>query len=273
MKHKSFIVPHDFTPVADIALKHAIETSAKSHTIIHVLHVVDTTDKIDDAVNKIDEIIALHAQEGVTMTNNVKVGNIFKDISLFAEEHQAELIFMGTHGAHGWQNVIGSHALRVVTSSQTPFVIVQDKHAKQGGFNSIVVPLDLHSETLQKLSTVAKLASYFNSKVHIVTPSETDEDLKEELNDHVSFCTRYFSDRNIEMDAEILPSKDFHHEVIRHARSIDADLIAIMNLNRNSFLDVFNAKYEQQIITNDALIPVLILNPVQTQEVYANWFV
>jgi nucleotide-binding universal stress UspA family protein len=77
MKHKSFIVPHDFTPVADIALKHAIETSAKSHTTIHILHVVDDTDKIDTAVNKIDEIIALHAQEGITMTNNVKVGKYF----------------------------------------------------------------------------------------------------------------------------------------------------------------------------------------------------
>ena len=273
MKHKSFIVPHDFTPVADIALRHAIETSSKSHTTIHILHVVSDTDKINDAVNKIDEIIANHAQEGVTLTNNVRVGNIFKDISLFAEEHQAELIFMGTHGAHGWQNVVGSHALRVVTSSQTPFVIVQEKQVKSGGFNSIVVPLDLHIETLQKLSTVAKLAGYFNSKVHIVTPSESDEDLKEELKDHVAFCTRYFKERNIAMDAEIIPSKDFQHEVIRHARSIDADLIAIMNLNRTSFLGIFNANYEQQILTNDALIPVLILNPVQTQEVYANWFV
>ncbi|NDB34074.1 MAG: universal stress protein [Flavobacteriia bacterium] len=273
MKHKSFIVPHDFTPVADIALNYAIETSAHSHTTIHILHVVESTDAIDDAVNKIDNIIAQHAQEGITMTNNVRVGNIFKDISLFAEEHQAELIFMGTHGAHGWQNIVGSHALRVVTSSQIPFVIVQEKAPKQGGFNDIVVPLDFHSETLQKLSTVAKIAGYFNSMVHIVTPSESDEDLKEELNDHVSFCKRYFQERNIQMDAQIIPSKDFHHEVIRHARSIEADLIAIMNLNRSSFLGIFNANYEQQIITNDALIPVLILNPIQTQEVYANWFV
>jgi nucleotide-binding universal stress UspA family protein len=273
MKHKSFIVPHDFTAVADIALRHAIETSAKSHTTIHILHVVNDAADIDEAINKIDAIIAQHAQEGVTLTNNVKVGNIFKDISLFAEEHQAELIFMGTHGAHGWQNIMGSHALRVVTSSQTPFVIVQEKSVNPGGFNSIVVPLDLHSDTLQKLSTVAKMAGYFNSKVHIVTPSESDEILQEELNAHVSFCNRFFSERNIEMDAQIIPSKDFQHEVIRHARSIDADLIAIMNLNRSSFLGIFNANYEQQIITNDALIPVLILNPIQTQEVYANWFV
>ena len=63
MKHKSFIVPHDFTAVADIALRHAIETSAKSHTTIHILHVVNDAADIDEAINKIDAIIAQHAGE------------------------------------------------------------------------------------------------------------------------------------------------------------------------------------------------------------------
>mgnify|MGYP000032047451 CR=1 FL=1 len=41
MKHKSFIVPHDFTQVATVALNHAIETSKRVNTTIHILHVVD----------------------------------------------------------------------------------------------------------------------------------------------------------------------------------------------------------------------------------------
>jgi len=35
-----------------------------------------------------------------------------------------------------------------------------------------------------------------------------------------------------------------------------------MNLNRNSFLNALSSNYEQYIITNDALIPALIVNPV-----------
>jgi hypothetical protein len=51
---------------------------------------------------------------------------------------------MGTHGAHGWQHITGSHALKVVTNSTTPFVIVQEARINKSGYDDIVVPLDLH---------------------------------------------------------------------------------------------------------------------------------
>jgi hypothetical protein len=179
---------------------------------------------------------------------------------------------MGTHGAQGWQHITGSYALRVVTSSQVPFVIVQDKTVKVGGYKSIVVPLDLHIQTRQKLSTVAKLAEYFGSKVHIALPDETDPELQAQLEDHKSVCEVFFKERNIEMDTKILPHRDFEKEVVKYASQINADLISIMNLNRSNIFSVFNAKYEQYIITNDALIPTLILNPVEVQEIYGHWF-
>jgi len=272
MKHKSFIVPHDFTPVADNALRHAIETSKRVNTTIHILHVVEKESEIANATDKIDAIIADNNVEGITLTNNVRIGNIFTSIADFSAEHQAEMIFMGTHGAHGWQHVVGSNALRVVTSSATPFIIVQEKAPKQGGYHNIVVPLDLHKETKQKLAVVAKLARYFNSKIHIVTPEETDSYLKYQVETNIMFAEAYFKELNIEMDSSVLPGKDFDHEVIRYSVSIDADLISIMNLNRQGILGVFTTSYEQAIITNDALIPTLILNPVETTEIYGAWF-
>jgi nucleotide-binding universal stress UspA family protein len=272
MKHKSFIVPHDFTQVATVALNHAIETSKRVNTTIHILHVVEKQEDIASATDKIDEIIASHTVEGITLTNNVRIGNIFTSIAEFAAEHQAEMIFMGTHGAHGWQHVVGSNALRVVTSSPTPFIIVQEKAPKSGGYKNIVVPLDLHKETKQKLAIVAKLARYFSSKVHIVTPEETDSYLKYQVETNILFAESYFKELGIEMDSSVLPGKDFDHEVIRYSVSIDADLISIMNLNRQGILGVFTTSYEQAIITNDALIPTLILNPVETTEIYGAWF-
>jgi hypothetical protein len=149
---------------------------------------------------------------------------------------------------------------------------VQDKTVKVGGYKSIVVPLDLHIQTRQKLSTVAKLADYFGSKVHIALPDETDPELQAQLEDHKSVCEVFFKERNIEMDTKILPHRDFEKEVVKYASQINADLISIMNLNRSNIFSVFNAKYEQYIITNDALIPTLILNPVEVQEIYGHWF-
>ena len=66
------------------------------------------------------------------------------------------------------------------------------------------------------------------------------------------------------MTSAIVSSSGFDKEVVKYAVSVDADLIAIMNLNRSSFLNAITANYEQYIITNDALIPTLILNPIDT---------
>jgi len=179
MNKKTFIVPHDFTPIADNALDHAIRTA------------------------------------------------------------------------------------EVVTNSDVPFVIVQDKKIKLEGFKNIVVPMDLHKETKQKLAMVSNLATYFNSKVHVVTPDETDEFLQHHVQANIQFAKRFFAERNVEMDSAIVPSSGFDKEVVKYAVSIDADLIAIMNLNRSSFLSAITANYEQYIITNDAKIPTLIINPIE----------
>ena len=272
MKHKSYIVPHDFTSVATIALQHAIETSKRENTTIHILHVVEKSEDIAAAQDRIDDIIEAFSVEGITLTNNVRIGNIFTSIAEFSAEHQAAMIFMGTHGAHGWQHVVGSNALRVVTSSTTPFIIVQEKTPKTGGYKNIVVPLDLNKETKQKLAVVAKLARYFDSKVHIVTPEETDSYLKYQVETNIMFAESYFKELGIPMNTAVLPGKEFDKEVVRYGVSIDADLIAIMNLNRQGILGVFTTSYEQAIITNDALIPTLILNPVETKEIYGAWF-
>lgn len=264
MKKKTFIVPHDFTPVADIALDHAIRTAAPLGAQIYILHVVSKEKSITEAEDSLANVIKNFDHLGVDLIPSVRIGSIFEDIGDFAKEHQAELIFMGTHGAHGWQHITGSHALKVVTNSDVPFVIVQDKKIKLEGYKNIVVPMDLHKHTKQKLAMVSNLATYFNSKVHVVTPDETDEFLKHHVKANIQFAKKFFSERDVEMESAIVPRSGFDKEVVKYAVGMDADLIAIMNLNRTSFLSAITANYEQYIITNDAKIPVLIVNPIET---------
>jgi nucleotide-binding universal stress UspA family protein len=272
MQQKTFIVPHDFTTVADIALQHAIATAKPLNAVVQLIHVVSKENQIQDALTQLNNVIEKHASEGVSLLPNVRIGSIFEDIGAFAAEHTAELIFMGTHGAHGWQHITGSHALKVVTSSQVPFIIVQEKSVKATGYDSIVVPMDLHKETKQKLSIVANLAKYFNSKVHVVTPDETDEYLRHQVISNITFSESFFKDRNIEMTSAIVSRSGFDKEVVKYAVSVDADLIAIMNLNRSNFLSALTTNYEQNIITKDALIPTLIFNPIQIGNEHGSMF-
>jgi nucleotide-binding universal stress UspA family protein len=266
MSVKTFIVPHDFTSVADIALEHAIVTAKPLEATIQLLHVVSKESQIPESIQKLEAIVEKHNNQGITIVPNVRIGSIFEDIGGFAAEHMAELIIMGTHGAHGWQHITGSNALKVVTSSPVPFIIVQEKEKKikPTGYDSIVVPMDLHKETKQKLAVVANLAKYFNSEVHVVTPDESDEYLRNQVVSNITFAQKFFLERGISIKTSIIPSSGFDKEVVKYATSVDADLIAIMNLSNTGLFTLLSSNYEQYIITNDALIPALILNPIET---------
>ncbi len=263
METKTFIVPHDFTDTANNALNHAITTASTLDAQIYVLHVVKQEKQIHEAEQKLASLLSSISTE-VKLIPMVRVGNIFEDIGDFASEHHAELIFMGTHGAHGWQHVTGSYALKVVTHSSVPFIIVQNKPINESGYDDIVVPLDLNKETKQKLAVVADLATYFKSRVHVITPDETDEFLRHKVKANIQFAKKFFSERDIEVTATLAPASGFDKEIVKHAIHVNADLIAIMNLNKNNLFGVLTANYEQYIITNDAEIATLIVNPVDS---------
>ena len=262
MSQKTFIVPHDFTSVSDIALEHAIATAKPLGAEILLLHIVENGKEIADVDKKLKEVIST-IKTDVKIVPSVRIGNIFDDIGDFASEHQAELIFIGTHGVHGWQHLTGMNMLKVISNSAVPFIVVQEKSVKETGYDDIVVPLSLDKETKQKLAIVASLAKYFKSRVHIVTPEEKDEFFLRQTKANIVFAQKYFSERNIEITSTVLPSNNFDKEVIRHSVGVNADLIAIMNLNKSSVFGVLSSSHEEYIITNDALIPVLLMNPLE----------
>jgi nucleotide-binding universal stress UspA family protein len=272
MTKKKFIVPFDFTEVAESAIEHAMITAQVVGADVHLLHVVAKKDAIKEAKEKLNVALG-KAQEstqsnGVEVICHVRVGNIFDDIAEFALEIGAELIFMGTHGAHGWQHITGSHALKVVTNSPTPFIIVQETRINESGYDDIIVPLDLHKETKQKLTLVANMAKYFNSRVHVVIPDETDEFLQHTVKANIIFANKFFGEREIEVTTTLASAKEFDKEVVEHAVKVNADLIAIMNIQKNNILGVFGASHEQFMITNDAKIPVLVVNPISATNTY-----
>lgn len=272
MTKKKLLVPYDFTEVAESAIEHALVTAKAVGAEVHILHVVSKKDSIKEAKEKLDvaSAKALKASRvnDVEIINHVRVGNIFDDIADFSVEIGAELIFMGTHGASGWQHITGSHALKVVTNSPTPFIIVQEDKIDEAGYNDIVVPLDLAKETKQKLTLVANMAQYFNSRVHVIIPDETDEFLKHTVKANIIFANKFFGERKINCTTTLAPSANFDKEVVKHAVKVKGDLIAIMNIQKNQIFGVLGATHEQYMITNDAKIPVLIINPINATNAY-----
>ncbi|MCW5899768.1 MAG: universal stress protein [Flavobacteriales bacterium] len=275
-EHKNrILVPTDFSRVAECALEHAANLAGHTGAEVYLLHVVAKQGEVDEARNKLDEVLdqARTKTPAVPLYKLVRVGSIYEDIGHAAAEIDASLIVMGTHGMQGMQFITGSRALRVITHSEVPFIVVQERGIKEGGYDSIVVPLDLHKETRQKLTLVAAMAKTFNSKVHLLVPKEEDEFLHKQLENHIRFANQYLDERGIVHDATIAEedSGDFVKAVVKHAVRVDADLITIMNLAQGNIFGVLGVPYEQEIITNEAQIPVMLMNPRETSTSASGW--
>ena len=260
------LVPHDFSTVADCAVNHASKIANSFAGEVHLLHVVSKQKDIEAAKEKLSEI-AEKAEKNTSATFKiiVRIGNIFEDIGDVASEIGAGFIVMGTHGAKGMQKIMGSYALRVISNSKVPFVIVQNKDPKQTEtYDDIVVPVDYSEVTKQKLAVAANIASQFGSKIHLFYDNESDEFLQKKLIRELSFAKNYFLERQITYTInQAEESGSFKKQLIKFAAKIDADLIAVVNTQEGALLPDFFGSEEQEVIANVAEIPVIITNPTQ----------
>lgn len=260
------LVPHDFTNVANCAINHAAKIAHSFNGEVYLLHVVSKQKEVDAAKEKLQKIVA-DAEDTHKMSFQiiVRIGNIFEDIGDVASEIGAGFIVMGTHGAKGMQKIMGSYALRVISHSKVPFVIVQNQDPKHTEtYDDIVVPIDYSEVTKQKLAVAANIASHFGSKVHLFYELESDDFLKKKLDRELSFAKNYFLERKISYtlnQAEV--SGQFKKQLVIFAAKIDADLIAIVNQQEGALLPDFFGSDEQVVIANEAEIPVIITNPTQ----------
>jgi nucleotide-binding universal stress UspA family protein len=261
------LVPTDFTEEAHSAIQHAVKLGSLVNAEVILLNVVKDKDAISKAKEALEKekALAKSINETIEVRSIVRVGNIFDDIGDAASELGVSLIFMGTHGASGWQKITGSYALKVITNSSVPFIVVQDQQMNETGYDSIVVPLDLNKQTKQKLEMVASMALYFDSEVHLITPNESDEFLNNKLKANRVWAAKYLKGKNVKFTTHIVDKGDSLTEgIFKLSSEVDADLIAIMNLQNNSLMGVLGSSYQQEIITNKLKVPVLCINPLKS---------
>ncbi|MDP4630230.1 MAG: universal stress protein [Flavobacteriales bacterium] len=259
------IVPTDFSSTSDAAVNYACEISKTLKSPVEVLHIVKDKSGEADALTKLNAQISKHKEKtGIEATPTIRFGSIFEEIPKMTEELNGELIVMGTHGLTGLQYLTGSNALRVISDSDAQFIVVQEKTKHSANIKRILVPLDLHKETKQKIKFASALAQKFNAEVHIICPKETDEFLSNQVKRNMSYAEGYFVEHGVACKTKVTEegSSGFVKELLKYAQYAEIDLICILNFAGERLIHAFGVAAEQQVITNDAGIPVLVINPI-----------
>jgi nucleotide-binding universal stress UspA family protein len=273
------IVPTDFTTTADVAVSYAIMLSKSLKAEVCLLHILSKGGDAAKAQKSLDDQIHHHyVKTAVKPGSKLITGSIFDEIAAVVEEEKGDLVVMGTHGLKGMQHIVGSHALRVITDTKAPFVIVQDGTVVKPNIKRIVLPLDLHKETKQKIKYIGDMAEKFNAKIDIVIPNESDEYLQNQVKRNLAYAKDYFDERKIQHTGSVTSrdSKHFVDDLTEYAVKVSADLICILNFADEKLIHAFGSDAEQKVITNSAGIPVMVLNPItvnlhNTRSLIAQW--
>jgi nucleotide-binding universal stress UspA family protein len=268
-EHKNLIVvPWDFTVVAGHALAHAAKISRMVGNDICLLHIADTNINPKIEAEKTNELQAL-AQENtikynVPISYHISKGSIFSAIAEFANEKDASLVVMGTHGMKGMQKITGSWALKVIVKSKMPFIVVQDPPSDQEKYHNIVFPVDFRGENKEKMKMAIFMGKYFDSKIHMFVSVSSDKNILKKTNINLNFAVKYLIQNNIDYEVHEVPKGNFAQQTIDFAQKINADLLLIMTTKNITVADYVMGAEEQFIIANSSRIPVCCINPKST---------
>jgi len=266
-EHKKLIVvPWDFSHVAEHALAHAVKIGRMVSNDICLLHIVDTgisPKAYSEKTTLLKRLVEENTRKyNINVIYHISKGSIFSEIAEYANEKEASLVVMGTHGMKGMQKLTGSWALKVIVKSKIPFIVVQDPPVDQERYHNIVFPVDFRGENKEKIKMAIFMGKYFESKVHMLVSVSTDKNILKKTKINLNFAVKYLIQNNIEYEIHDMPKGNVAEQTIEFAQKTNADLILIVTTKNITFADYMLGASEQQIIANSSKIPVCCVNPI-----------
>ena len=257
----TIIIPIDFTDASRKATEFGIGLSAELNAKLSFVHIIEDEDQRLGATSKLSAFVSSLTLNSIESEQIILKGKFLEDIGKIAEAQNADLVVMGTHGANVLQKVFGSYALRVVENSKKPLFIVQE-NSEYRDIKTIVMTIDMDTESVQIVRHAAHLAKQFDAKVHLVGGKHTDSNLKADVNTNMILCSNKLREEGVDFEFHFLERKNFDDHLIEFCREIDADLIAATHYESTFY--AFSDKFVQHLIMNELHIPILTIESIQT---------
>lgn len=275
-KH-TLLLPLDFSEFTPYAVAHAVNYAKILDSTITLAHFLPEklinqhdeklvqTEKAMDKLQAIESEIS--SKHGIDCYVAVRTKDFHEGIGGLANEVKAGLVVMATKGIHGMQRWTGSNAIKVVLNGkEIPFVVVQEMPKNEIPLN-IILPFSFESESRQKLGRVPQLSKLFDCTFHVISELEEDEFLKNKSEAAIAYVKRFLDEHECKYTvSKSSGKKAFHKELIDFGKAKEADLMIIMTEEDHEFMEFFTGSHEQEIIANEAKIPVMVLNPKETMQ-------
>jgi nucleotide-binding universal stress UspA family protein len=260
------LVPTDFSEVCQNAAHQAAEAARLLNYKLLLLHIINKDTRAylksqDLDLTAVDTKLEAEARElrlayAIEVETKSIEGSIFTTIGEVAKDTGAALLYLGTHGKAGIQHLTGSYALKVITSSPVPVIVVQKR--KSDLYRNIVLPITSEAGPWEKTKWAVFISRTFDATVHLYqidTPSK-------EIEAATLLIAQYLEKNGVPHTLKVSErSNSFSRQVIDYATSLSADMIMIMTNPDRSFTTFLLGTYDEEMMFNTSQIPVMCVNP------------
>jgi len=269
---KRILVPTDFSPHAEYALKVAAQIAKENNSEIILLHMLELPHQGSDAlgagsdipeimffknkaISNLEDLMDVDYLEGIQVSEIVQFEKAFEGILAVSKKNDIDFIVMGSHGASGFQEMfIGSNTEKVVRFSDVPVLVIKNETEVFKASN-FVFASDFSNEIKKPFKQLTQFARAFNAQLHLVMintpntfkPTHVAEKIMSDFIrefDYPNHSLHIYNDVNVEKG------------VLNFSNSVNADLIGLCTHGRTGFAHFFNGSISEDLV-NHAVRPVI----------------
>jgi nucleotide-binding universal stress UspA family protein len=288
----SILIPTDGSQATATAIEHGLGLARAYDATAHAISIIDSrTFHLDSFATSFEEAVKKEAEEavesvieratayGVEVVSDVRRGYPSEAILEYADQHDIDLITMGTHGRTGLERaLLGSVAHRVVRRARRPVLTARlptndaeeaPTSPAEPTYKNILLPTDGSKGERRAVEQGLDIAQTFGATVHVLyvvdsrtyTPYPTGrwQGIESKLQTQGERATKRITTqaRDAELDVvtsieEGVPSRT----IVDYASDHDIDLIAMGTRGRSGLDKMLLGSVAEKVVTT-APMPVL----------------
>lgn len=271
MKQRTIIVGTDFSKGSYVALELAVDIANKMKADIQLVWVCREKMLYTDDQNNYVRNLATQKMEDLCEKYQAKLpntkiesfivqGKVAPVIASMAQKVNALMIVIGTNGASGFEKYwMGSTAVRIVQEATCPVLSIREGFNFHKDLERILVPLNMTTNSRQKLPVAVKMAKAFGATIHVLGQYENSSQAQT-IGIYMKQAETFLQKQNIKYIAETMQSKTLADDMLAYADTISADLIVISTEQDQVLSSLFIGTTAQQLV-HHSLIPILSVHP------------
>jgi nucleotide-binding universal stress UspA family protein len=280
------LIPVDFLPASESAVEYGAYIAKVFSAEILLLHILEgvhtyptgwftNKNQLSDSYirRKVHDKFSEYAKSmnkkySLSINRILTTGRPANKIADTVEEHDIDLIVMGTHGASGFEEFfLGHTAHKVVNISPCPVITIREGF-RASGIKNIVLPIDESLYSRQKVNHILPIASGCKSVVHIlgIIQSSIESDIAK-FNIKLDTVEKSIKKAKLIFTRKVVIGSNIAIEAMNYAEEVKAEMLAIMTDHESNMSGTFMGAFAQQIV-NHSKVPILSIKPIKSSYNY-----